>query len=282
MNLVDSHQHFWSLQRGDYAWLTRDLGVLHRDHLPTDLEPELRRHGVATTVLVQAAASEAETRYLFDLARRNAFIAGVVGWCDLAAADAPQRIAALVREGDGKLKGLRPMLQDLADPGWVADRAVDAAFDAIVEHGLTFDALVRPAHYDALLARMRHHPQLRVVIDHCGKPDIAGNGYAAWADGIARLAGETQAVCKLSGLLTEARQGAGVDDIDPYARHVFERFGGHRVMWGSDWPVLNLTADYAIWLAMARDFVRRHAAPHEEAVFGGTAKAFYGLQEPHA
>jgi len=283
VNLVDAHQHFWSLRRGDYAWLTPKLGALYRDYLPLDLEPELRRHGVAATVLVQAAASEAETRYLFDLARDNPFIAGVVGWTDLAAADAPRRIAALVAEGGGKLKGLRPMLQDLADSDWVADGGLDAAFDAIVEHDLAFDALVRPTHFDALLARLHRHPQLRVVIDHCGKPDIAGHGYDAWADGIARLAGKTRAYCKLSGLLTEAHIGAGAHELDPYAKHVLERFGAGRVMWGSDWPVLNLAGSYADWLAMARELVRRYCGPSAaQAVFNTNVLAFYRLQEPTA
>ena len=110
----------------------------------------------------------------------------------------------MVAAGNGLLKGLRPMMQDIVDPDWVLRPQLDPAFDAMIEHGLSFDALVRPQHLSALRKRLHRHPDLRIVIDHAGKPDIAGNGFSGWADDIERLAQETSACCKLSGLLTEA------------------------------------------------------------------------------
>jgi L-fuconolactonase len=277
MIVVDAHQHFWRLSRGDYTWLTPALGALYRDCEPADLEPLLAQNGVAASVLVQAAATEAETHFLLDLAKKYTFIKGVVGWTDFAAPGAAQRIAALVEAGAGKLKGLRPMIQDIADPDWVAQSALDAAFEAMIEHDLAFDALVKPAHFPALLERLRRHPQLRTVIDHAGKPDIVHHGFAAWASQIDMLAREPNANCKLSGLLTEAKDGAMVVDLAPYVERVFDSFGGGRVLWGSDWPVLNLASDYSAWFGMARDLVARHAAGHETAVFGGTAARVYRL-----
>jgi len=275
--IVDAHQHFWALERGDYAWLTPQLGVLHRDYGPDDLLPLLAAHGVDATVLVQAAPTEAETYFLFDLAKHHAFVAGVVGWTDFAAPEAAERIAMLVAAGAGKLKGLRPMIQDIADPAWLLRDDLDAAFAALTAHDLAFDALIKPAQMLPLLARLRRHQDLRAVIDHAGKPDIAYGGFDAWAQGIAQLAGESGAYCKLSGLLTEAGDKTSFDDIAPYVAHVFDCFGAQRVIWGSDWPVLNLAGDYAHWLDLARALVRGLAHGQEDSVFAGNARRFYRL-----
>lgn len=279
MILIDAHQHFWRLDRGDYGWLTPEAGALYRDWQPADLEPLLAAHGVRATVLVQAAPTEDETGYLLQLAREHAFVAGVVGWTDFEAADAPRRIAALVARGEGRLRGLRPMVQDIADPHWLSRPEPDAAFQAMAAHGLVFDALVKPPHLAPLHARLRRHPQLRAVIDHAGKPDIAGGGFDGWSRDIAALARDTGAYCKLSGLPSEAGAGADAGTFDRYAAHVLACFGPERVLWGSDWPVLNLCGDYGGWLRIARELVRRHAPDAEAQVFGGNAARLYGLND---
>ena len=174
--IIDAHQHFWDLSRTDYEWLRPESGVLYRNYLPEDLAGTLRDNGVTATVLVQAAASEAETLYLLQLAQAHPFIAGVVGWVDFESPDAPRRIAALVAACGTRLKGLRPMIQDMADPAWVTRPTLDATFDALVAHDLVFDALVRPIHLNALRSRLLRHPALRAAVLnlHAGKPDIAG------------------------------------------------------------------------------------------------------------
>ena len=258
--IVDAHQHFWDLTRADYGWLTPEAGVLYRNYLPEELEPSLRESEVAATVLVQAAPSEAETHYLLGLARSHPFVAGVVGWVDFAAADASRRIAALAQAGGEKLKGLRPMVQDIAAPDWIAQPSLDAAFDAMIAHDLTFDALVRPIHLEPLRTRLLRHPELRAVLDHAGKPDIARGGRDAWARDLKRLARETPIHCKLSGLLTEAGESCSLSNLVPYVDEVFASFGPDRVMWGSDWPVLNSVSTYADWLELSRELIRRFAS----------------------
>jgi L-fuconolactonase len=274
---VDAHQHFWRLDRGDYGWLTPAQGTLFRDFEPADLTDQLTACRVRATVLVQAAPTEAETRFLLELAACHASIAGVVGWVDFEAGDVRDHVLALVQQGAGKLKGFRPMVQDLADAGWLRRPQLDAAFDTLVEQGLSFDALVLPLHLDALLERLRRHPRLQAVLDHAGKPDLAARAFEPWAAQIAQLARNTSLHCKLSGLLTEAQPGAGIAELDACVAHLFACFGAARVMWGSDWPVVTVRGSYHDWFEMARELVHRHAPGAEQAVFASNAIRFYRL-----
>ena len=274
---IDAHQHYWSLRRGDYGWLTPAEVGLYRDFTPDDLSPELVECAVHATVLVQAAPTEGESRFLFDLARRNAFIAGVVGWTDFEASDVAERISGLVRDGRGILKGLRPMVQDISDPDWLDRGSLDGAFEAMIVNDLAFDALVTPRHLGALERRLRRHPRLRAVIDHAGKPDIADAKVEGWARLLEQLAHSTEVHCKLSGLLTQAKFGAGVAELDAFVGRIFSCFGADRVMWGSDWPVVTLRAGYREWLEMSLELVRRRAPGGEDAVFGANAVRFYQL-----
>ena len=277
MTRIDAHQHYWSLRRGDYAWLTPGEAGLYRDFTPDDLSPALAECAVHATVLVQAAPTEDESRFLLDLARRHPSVAGVVGWTDFEASDVAERISRLVRDGQGMLKGLRPMVQDISDPDWLDRGSLDTAFEAMIAHDLVFEALVTPRHLGALERRLRRHPQLRAVIDHAGKPDIAGGKVESWAGLLEQLARSVKVHCKLSGLLTQAKPGAGIAELDAFAARIFSCFGVDRVMWGSDWPVVTLRATYQEWLQMSLDLVRRHAPGSENIVFGANAVRFYQL-----
>ena len=141
---IDAHQHFWRIDRGDYGWLTPDLAVIYRDFLPADLTPILARHGIAKTILVQAAPTVAETEFMLALAASTPFVAGVVGWVDFTAPNARTVIARLA--ADANLVGLRPMVHDIADDAWLLRPDLAPAITAMIEHDLVFDALVKPRH----------------------------------------------------------------------------------------------------------------------------------------
>lgn len=275
MMLVDAHQHFWRLADRNGAWPPPELAAIYRDFFPDDLAPLLARHGVAATVLVQSMPNEDDTHFMLDLARRNPFIKGVVGWTDLKAPDAPARIAALA--ADPALKGLRPMLQDIADGDWIADPALGPGVQAMLRHGLSFDALVLPRHLPALLAFAERHPELPIVIDHGAKPLIADGVLEPWRSDIARLAALPQVCCKLSGLVTEAGPGWDVERLRPYVAHLLASFGPQRLIWGSDWPVLNLAADYGGWIAACASLLGHLGEPDRQAIFGLNARRFYRI-----
>lgn len=275
--IIDAHQHYWRVDRGDYAWLTPDAGSLYRDFLPDELAPQLERAGVVGTVLVQAAASEAETSFLVDLAARTPSVVGVVGWTDMEAPDAEMRIATLRGACGSLLKGIRPMIQDLQDDEWVASPSLDTAFVALEENAMAFDALVHPRHLRPLLNRLERNPGLRTVIDHCGKPEMAGSGFGNWARDMRTIARESTACCKLSGLLTQLGEHQTADDVRPYVDFVLDTFGARRVLWGSDWPVLCLRADYRQWFEFTNALLAGIGSGDRDAILGCNALRFYGL-----
>jgi len=269
--MIDAHHHVWQLARGDYTWMSPDLPIA-RDYTLADLRPLLGP--ITATILVQAAATEAETDFMLATARASAtLVRGVVGWADLAAPDAPSRIAA--RAADPLLVGLRPMLQDIEDTRWILRPEVQPALAAMAAQGLRFDALIKPRHLPVIGELAQRHPTLPVVIDHAAKPDIAAGTFQPWASHMARLARETPWCCKVSGLVTEAAPGWSTGDLRPTIDHLLAEFGPARLMWGSDWPVVNLAGGYARWREATLALLPTETHP---AILGGTAARFYGLK----
>ena len=243
--------------------------------MPTDLGPLLAEARIDKTIVVQAAPTLAETEFLLELADGNQFIAGVVGWVDLTAPNAPTAISQLADHP--KLLGLRPMLQDLPDDDWLITADLGPAVGAMQLHGLRFDALVYPRHLTVLRDFVRRYSDLPVVVDHAAKPNIAESSFNGWARDIGKLARETNVYCKLSGLITEAGRNSSVAAIRPYVDHVLSAFGSARVMWGSDWPVVGLACSYEEWLAMTIDMLSHYPKYQQEHVFADSAAEFYGI-----
>ncbi|MDF2811558.1 MAG: Amidohydrolase 2 [Microvirga sp.] len=268
---IDAHQHFWRISDRVGQWPPTDLTLIYRDFGPDDLEPLLAAAGFDGTVLVQTMEREADTAYMLGLADRQSFIKAVVGWTDLKAPDAADAVARLAVHP--RLKGLRPMLQDVPDDDWIVDPALAPAIETMVDHELAFDALVLPRHLRPLLDFAVRYTALRIVVDHGAKPAIADGHISAWRADMAALAERPNVWCKLSGLLTEAG-GRGLAAVRPYAETLLDLFGPERLIFGSDWPVLRLAGDYGDWVAFCREIV---PAEHYDAVFGGNATSFYRL-----
>lgn len=272
---IDAHVHCWHLSRGDYGWLTPALAPIYRDVSVADWQVQAAPCGVTSAMLVQAAPTEAETQFLLELADAHPCVAGVVGWVDLLAPDAPARIAQLARHP--KLKGLRPMLQDIADADWILQPALAPALHSMEQHNLVLDALIKPLHLHSIHTLCQRHPALRLVLDHAAKPNIATGQFQPWADALAKLAGHSQVMCKLSGLLTEAAPGATAATLRPWVDHVLACFGPHRVIWGSDWPVLEMAGRYADWWQATDHFLARFNPVERAQILGGNARQMYRL-----
>lgn len=270
---IDAHHHLWTLARGDYGWLTPKLAPIHRDFSLSDLAPHLAVADIQGTILVQAAPTEAETMFLLDIAAKAQVVRGVVGWTDFDAVDGGARIDALAAHK--LLVGLRPMVQDIPDDDWLLRPALAPLLAAMARNSLVFDALVLPRHLPRLLRLVDDHPDVQFVLDHCAKPRLATGEIADWHGDIALLAERPNIVCKLSGLATEAAVGWQIADLRKAVDHVVACFGAHRLLWGSDWPVVNLAGGYEKWVAAAEALLADLPADEKAAIFGGNAARIY-------
>ena len=274
---IDAHQHYWQVARGDYGWLTPEVGPIYRDYGPADLKPHIDAAGIERTVVVQAAPTLAETEFLLDMAERQPSIAGVVGWVDLADPDMETTLRHLANRP--KFCGIRPMLQDMEDKFFILRDENLAALSLLPKLGLTFDALIRPRHLPVIAALADRLPDLPVVVDHGAKPFIAKGVLEPWAADMSALALRPNVFCKLSGLATEAGGVWSAETLSPYVRHLLACFGPDRLMFGSDWPVLELAGSYSDWVSAAESLTAHLPEAARAAVFGGTAARFYGLSD---
>lgn len=271
--IIDAHHHVWQLGRGDHDWPTPDMAI-YRDYTLPDLRAVYG--DVAGTVLVQTTPTTAETAFMLQVAASSdGLVRGVVGWIDLAGADAANQIR--LTTDTPLLVGLRPMLQSLPDPDWILKGGIAPALQAMAEIDLPLDLLIRADQLYLVPVLAGTFPALRMVIDHGAKPKISEGRFQPWADAIARAASHPQLCCKLSGLVTEAAADWTVETLQPFVDHLLECFGPDRLMWGSDWPVVDLAGGYQSWFSATQNLLRRVSPSDRALIMGETAMSFYRL-----
>ncbi|MCK1981325.1 MULTISPECIES: amidohydrolase family protein [Peribacillus] len=277
--MIDAHQHFWRIDRGDYSWLTNEMGVLYRDYLPDDLSPLIHKNDISGTVLVQAAPTYEETLFLLSLYDRHDWIYGVVGWLDLSAPSFPEQLDSLMtRPG---IVGLRPMLQDLEDSAWILQEQVVENLKQLIRYDLPLDLLINQKHISSVLTLMKTLPNLKAVIDHLAKPNISAGELNEWQEEMNALSQLPNIWCKLSGLLTQADPARWkVDDFKPYIQHIVRAFGPERLLFGSDWPVCLSAGCYEDTVRVINGNLPETLTQAEvDGIFSGNAEAFYKLKE---
>jgi L-fuconolactonase len=253
--LIDTHHHLWHYNRQEYGWIGESMSVLKQDYLPGDLEQELQKAGTTGTVVVQARQSLQETRWLLDLAGENRFILGVVGWLDLCSPDLDQQL--LEYAAHPKLVGVRHLLQDEPDDGFMLRGDFLEGVAKLGPYDLVYDLLLFPRHLDIAVELATKLPLQRFVLDHLGKPAIRSGEMEPWRSGIQNLAERANVWCKLSGMVTEAdHERWQYNDLLPYMEVAVNAFGPDRVMLGSDWPVCRLAAEYTEVMAITGKFIK--------------------------
>src|SRR3954452_22265798 len=197
---IDAHQHFWQLSRPfDYAWLDAPRHApIRRDFLPEDLEPLIHAVGVDRTVFVQTQHDLEENRWVLGLAERHDFIAGVVGWVDLASEACEEQL--LEFKDDPKFVGVRHITQDEPDDDFIVRPDVLRGLQVLQRHGVPFDLLFYVKHLRHVPALARQVPELPMVIDHLAKPRIREHRTDDWLPQFRAAAALPNVHCKLSGM----------------------------------------------------------------------------------
>ena len=279
---IDSHQHFWRYSPVGYPWIAAGMERIARDFLPADLTAVARPLGITGSVAVQARQSLEESRWLLELADADPFVKGVVGWVDLRSDRVAEELAPLADHE--RFVGVRHVVQDEPDPRFLVGEAFVRGLRALAPFGLTYDLLVYPHQLPAAVELAGLLPEQPFVLDHIAKPRMkleraaAADAFASWRRDIVALARHDHVCCKVSGMVTEADWKAWKPaDFTPFLDVVLEAFGPERLMFGSDWPVCLVAADYERIAAIPREYFSRLSAAERAAIQGGTAARFYGL-----
>ena len=271
---IDAHQHFWRYDAARYPWIKDAMTRLQRDYLPQDLAPLLAQRQLQGSIAVQARQCVAETHQLLQWAQALP-ATQVVGWIDVTAADLAVQLAALRHP---QLRGFRHLVQDERDPaGWLQQLRVAAGIRQLQKQAYVWEMLVTWRHLADVTQFAAQHDRYWLVLDHLGKPDIA-RGARAWGEQVAELAAMPHVVCKLSGLVTEAPHGQWDSaQLRPFIDEALARFGPQRLMFGSDWPVCLLVAEYQAVAQLADEATAALSASEQAALWGDTAANVYGL-----
>ncbi|MEQ1858844.1 MAG: amidohydrolase family protein [Chthoniobacteraceae bacterium] len=272
---LDSHQHFWSYDAAQYPWIPQG-SPLHRDWLPDDLAPLLAAAGLDGCIAVQARQTVEESRWLLTLADHAPIIRGVVGWVDLRSERVEEQLAEFAPHA--KFRGVRHVVQDEPDDQFMLGADFLRGIGKLKAFGLAYDILIFPKQLPAAIELARRFPEQPFVLDHIAKPLIKDGTVEPWAAQIRELAKSPNVMCKVSGMVTEARHGAWrAEDFRPYLDVVLEAFGVERLMFGSDWPVCLLSGSYPETFGLVHDYAAHLDPAQQAALFGGNAARFYGI-----
>ena len=275
-NTIDAHQHFWQFDRVRDSWINEAMAIIQNDFLPQQLESTLKQNGMDGSVVVQSDQSEKENEFHISNAEQYDFIRGVVGWVDLQAADIEDKLSYY--QQFKKLKGFRHVLQGEPQRDLMLQPAFKNGISLLNKYGFTYDVLIFPDQLKYAKELAAAFPNQPFVLDHIAKPEIKGGQIADWKKDIIALAAHENMYCKISGMVTEADwKNWKSNDFTPYLDVIVEAFGTDRIMYGSDWPVCLVAADYATMKQIVDDYFSSFSASEQTAFFGKTATKFYKL-----
>ena len=277
---IDSHHHIWDLAVTKQDWIIGEaLAPINRNYSLTDFRDATEGLGIDKSVLVQTVTNYEETPLLLEIAAADDLVAGVVGWLDVSASDAIKHLDEYEKSAGAKLlKGIRDIVQDNPDPDYLARPQVDINIKEIGRRGLAFDLLTKTPELPGAIELVKKNSEVQFVLDHISKPYIAKNEFEPWRTLINEISKYENVVCKVSGIVTEANwQSWTIKDIEPYFDIVLNAFGAHRLMYGSDWPVLNLAATYEKVFGLASDLISSLSPGEQESFWHMSASRTYQL-----
>ena len=273
---IDSHQHFWKYDPVKYDWIDDSMAVIRKDFLPDDLEPVLKDNSFDSCITVQSHQSEQENDFQLANAEKHSFIKGVVGWVNLQSANIEERLAHYKQFE--KMKGFRHVLQGEPQRDLMLQPAFLNGIGLLRKYNYTYDVLIFPDQVKYTAKFVAQFPDQPFVIDHIAKPNIKQSEITDWEKDIKAVAKFENVFCKVSGMVTEADwQNWKPADFNPYLDVIANTFGADRIMFGSDWPVCKVAADYGQVLGIAETYFSAFTKTEQANIFGGNAARFYKI-----
>ena len=272
---VDSHQHFWNFSPRRHAWIDDTMKVIRRDFMPPDLEPILKANHVEGCVTVQVDQTEKETEFLVKLARDHNFIKGIVGWTDLRSPQLQARLEYYYQFQE--VKGFRHIVQAESED-FFQDSDFCRGISLLKQYDFTFDILIYPKHLSSTLEFVKKFPEQLFVVDHLAKPFIKKQELSPWKEQMSAIGKCGNVYCKISGMVTEADiTHWKSSDFERYLEVVLNAFGTKQLMYGSDWPVCLVAAQYEQQLDLVKNFIEPLSPSEKKAILGENAVRFYHL-----
>ena len=272
---IDAHQHFWNYQPLRDQWITEEMKAIRKDFLPDQLSPLLKKNKIEGCVAVQASQSEKETDFLIKCARSHSFIKGIVGWTDLQSPGLQPRLEYYYQFHE--VKGFRHIIQSEADDFLLRGDFCNG-IGLLEQYNFTFDILIYPKQLPNVLTFVKKFPNQFFVIDHLAKPFIKHQQLKPWKQQIQQIAMHENVYCKFSGMVTEANWlHWKTSDFKPFLETALEAFGSQRLLYGSDWPVCLLSADYEQQLQIIKQFIDPLSPSEKKLIMGENAVRFYHL-----
>ena len=272
---IDSHQHFWEFDPIRDSWINNSMTKIKKDFLPEDLIGILANNKIDGCITVQADQSTQETKFLLDHAAKNSFIKGVVGWVDLCDGNVKHTLKHYAK--NPFFKGVRHIVQ-AESKGFMLKENFQNGIRKLKDFDLTYDILIYPKQLKEAIELVKKNPDQDFVLDHIAKPLIKNKEIADWSKGILEIGGFKNVYCKLSGLVTEADwKNWSKSDFKDYLELVLNAFGIDRLMFGSDWPVCLLGANYSQVLNIIENFIEPLSDEEKRTIMGGNACKFYRI-----
>lgn len=274
--VIDSHQHFWNYNPNKHSWIDDSMSVIRKSFTPEDLQKVYAENSIDACVAVQADQTLDETNFLLDLASKNNFIKGVVGWVDLRNENIDEVLESY--SNAEKLKGIRHIVQGEPDHNFLLRPNFLNGISKLEKHNLAYDILIFPHQLGTAIEFVKKFPNQKFVIDHIAKPYIKDGFYDGWAILMKEIAQYDNVFCKVSGMTTEADYiNWTPNQIHPYMNLVLEAFGTERIMFGSDWPVCLVAGNYTQVKDLVTEFISNFSKAEQDAIMGKNAIQFYNL-----
>ena len=278
-DLIDTHQHLIYRDRFDYGWSDGLPALADKDFTIGDYRRLTADCDVAGTIFMEVDVGcdyRDETRFIAELAANpENNLLGIISSCR---PEHQEGFEAWLEECEVlPVVGFRRILHEV-DDGLSRGGGFRENVRKIGRRSLVFDMVFRAGQLGVAAELAKACDDMNLVLNHCGVPDIAGGGFGDWRKGISAVAELPHVSCKISGVLAYCpAENATIDAVRPYVEHVIECFGTDRLVWGSDWPVVDIRSGLPEWTGIFRRLVSDLSGDEIDAICNGNARRIYGI-----